>query len=62
MGGRAALCGPSGVGPFRLDALHPLVMPLLEIIPVQLVTLALAALGGREAGRFTHATKITATE
>jgi glutamine---fructose-6-phosphate transaminase (isomerizing) len=62
VGGRAALCGPSGVGPFHLDAMDPLVMPLLEIVPAQLVTLALAVLAGREAGRFTHATKITATE
>jgi len=61
-GGRAALCGPSGKGAFALPALSPLMMPLLEIVPAQLVTLALAALGGREAGRFTHATKITATE
>jgi glutamine---fructose-6-phosphate transaminase (isomerizing) len=36
--------------------------PILEILPVQMITLALAALAGREAGKFERATKITTTE
>jgi glucosamine--fructose-6-phosphate aminotransferase (isomerizing) len=38
------------------------VQPILEILPVQMITLALAALVGREAGRFDFATKITTKE
>jgi len=34
----------------------------LEILPVQMISLALAALRGAEAGRFALATKITAVE
>jgi glutamine---fructose-6-phosphate transaminase (isomerizing) len=36
--------------------------PLLEILPVQMLSLALAALRGEEAGRFRHASKITTEE
>lgn len=36
--------------------------PILEILPVQIVTLALAAQAGREPGRFELATKVTTTE
>lgn len=36
--------------------------PIMEILPVQMITLALAALDGREAGKFDRATKITAVE
>jgi glucosamine--fructose-6-phosphate aminotransferase (isomerizing) len=36
--------------------------PLMEILPVEMMTLALAAAKGREPGRFEHATKITETE
>jgi glucosamine--fructose-6-phosphate aminotransferase (isomerizing) len=35
---------------------------ILEILPVQMITLALAAITGREPGRFELATKITTTE
>lgn len=35
---------------------------IMEILPVQMITLALAALDGREAGKFDRATKITAVE
>lgn len=35
---------------------------ILEILPVQMMTLALAALAGREPGRFELATKVTTTE
>ena len=48
--------------PFRLPNVEALLRPLVEILPIQMMTLALAALASREAGRFEHATKITATE
>jgi glucosamine--fructose-6-phosphate aminotransferase (isomerizing) len=36
--------------------------PVLEILPVQMLSLALATLRGEEAGRFRHASKITTKE
>jgi len=47
---------------FRLAECEPPLRPILEILPVQMMTLALAALVGREAGHFEQATKITGTE
>lgn len=62
-GARAFLCAPdSEFGPTRIPALPESVRPILEILPVQMITLTLAALAGREAGRFEKATKITVTE
>lgn len=62
-GGRAAVVSdraPAGV--FRIPA-HPAeIRPILEILPVQMITLALAALTGREPGAFSRATKVTAVE
>ncbi len=46
----------------RIPACEPPVRPILEILPVQLLTLALASRDGREAGRFEYASKVTATE
>ena len=40
----------------------PSVRQILEILPVEMITLALAARSGREAGRFELATKVTTTE
>lgn len=37
-------------------------LPILEILPVEMMTLALAGLAGREAGKFEHASKVTETE
>jgi glucosamine--fructose-6-phosphate aminotransferase (isomerizing) len=48
--------------PFRLAHCAPVLRPIVEILPVQMMSLALAALSGREAGRFQFASKITATE
>ena len=62
-GGRSELVGedaPSEV--FRLPVAEPALRPILEILPVQMITLALAAQGGREAGKFERASKITAVE
>jgi glucosamine--fructose-6-phosphate aminotransferase (isomerizing) len=59
-GGRAALVGKAGeMGVFRLPAVAERLRPILEMLPIQMVSLALAALAGREAGRFERATKVT---
>lgn len=47
---------------FRVADCPPVLRPILEILPVQMMTLALAGLIGREAGHFEQATKITGTE
>jgi hypothetical protein len=36
--------------------------PIVEILPAQMLSLAIAARNGREAGRFERATKVTAAE
>jgi glutamine---fructose-6-phosphate transaminase (isomerizing) len=46
----------------RLGAHGPAIQPILEMLPVQMITLALAGLAGREPGRFELATKVTTTE
>ena len=40
----------------------PSIRQIQEILPVQMITLALAAQAGREAGRFERTTKVTTTE
>jgi glucosamine--fructose-6-phosphate aminotransferase (isomerizing) len=52
----------SGFQPFKLQESDPLLCPILEILPVEMITLALAGLSGREAGHFEHASKVTDTE
>jgi glucosamine--fructose-6-phosphate aminotransferase (isomerizing) len=52
----------SEIGAFRLPHASDPVSPILEILPVQIITLALAALTGREPGRFELASKVTTTE
>jgi len=47
---------------FRVGQCGQGVRPILEILPVQMITIALAAIAGREAGKFDRATKITAIE
>jgi glucosamine--fructose-6-phosphate aminotransferase (isomerizing) len=46
----------------RLPGAHPALSPIVEILPAQMMTLALAALKGREPGRFERVGKITAIE
>ena len=48
--------------PCSLPAAPRCIQPILEILPVQMITLALAAQAGREPGRFELATKVTITE
>ncbi len=62
-GRRAALVSPeAGAESFRLPETGTVARPSLEILPVQMITLALGALARREAGRFERATKVTSTE
>ena len=46
----------------RLPDVGDVARPVVELLPVEMITLALAALDGREAGRFERATKVTTTE
>ncbi len=62
-GGCAELIGETGtLECFRLADHGDSVRSILEILPVQMITLALAALSGREPGKFELATKVTVTE
>ena len=61
--GRAEfVSGDAGMSPFHLPAVPDGVLPIVEILPVQMLTLALAARNGREPGKFRFATKITTIE
>ena len=61
-GGKSALIGPrtAGLNAFCLPNVPASVQPLVEILPVQMLSLALGMRGGFEAGRFTRSSKITA--
>ena len=62
-GGHAEFVGEdSSLQPFRLDDRGESIRPILEILPVQMITIALAALANREAGKFERASKVTTTE
>lgn len=62
-GGRAALAADDGEPlVYRLPRVPASVRPIVEILPVEMMTLALASIGGREAGKFERATKVTTTE
>jgi glutamine---fructose-6-phosphate transaminase (isomerizing) len=62
-GGRAGWVGEDATrDPFRLPNVPANLLPIVEILVVEMVTLALAALQGREAGRFERATKVTTKE
>lgn len=61
--GRAELVGEGATSPsFVLPRATRSIHPILEILPVQMITLALAAQAGREPGRFELATKVTTRE
>jgi glutamine---fructose-6-phosphate transaminase (isomerizing) len=61
--GQARLCGTAqSSGPFRLPAVSPRALPLLEILPIQLMAIALAELRGLQFGQFRVATKVTERE
>ena len=62
-GGRAELVGEtSSLDCFRLADHGRSIRAIVEILPIQMITLALAALSGREPGKFERATKVTTTE
>ncbi len=61
--GRAELIGEGAASPAcALPSAPRSIHPILEILPVQMVTLALAAQAGREPGRFELASKVTTKE
>jgi glucosamine--fructose-6-phosphate aminotransferase (isomerizing) len=61
--GRAELVGEEAAcPPCALPSAPQSIHPILEILPVQMVTLALAAQVGREPGRFELASKVTTKE
>jgi glucosamine--fructose-6-phosphate aminotransferase (isomerizing) len=49
-------------GPFTLPSAPERLRPILEILPVEMMTLALARLRGRTAGNFERGSKVTTTE
>jgi glucosamine--fructose-6-phosphate aminotransferase (isomerizing) len=62
-GTRSALIGADAKrAACRIPDTSPMVQPILEILPVQMITIALAALANREAGKFERATKVTIVE
>ncbi len=61
-GACAAVASRSGAGVLGIPACADGVLPLLEILPVEMMTLALAASKGMEPGRFHLGSKVTSTE
>ena len=63
LGARCAYVAEDAPDPeLRLPAVAAALRPIMEILPVQMITLALAANANREAGKFVHATKVTTVE
>jgi len=60
--GRVEFVDHDATAPFALPKVSPGLSPILEILPVQMMTLALAAMTGRQPGQFRFASKITSTE
>jgi len=62
-GGRAELVGETAaLDCFRLPDHASSIRPILEMLPIQMITLALAGRVGREPGKFERASKVTTTE
>lgn len=62
-GGRAAVIGAGeSNGAWGLPRAPERIRPTLEMLPVEMMSFALAALDGREAGRFERVSKITTVE
>jgi glucosamine--fructose-6-phosphate aminotransferase (isomerizing) len=49
-------------GVFRIPEVAKDIRPIMEMLPLQMVSLALAALAGREAGKFDRIEKVTTDE
>jgi hypothetical protein len=62
-GGRSALvtCADAP-GVFSLPHVSSVTLPILEMLPAQLVSMALALQGGRAPGVFERGTKVTTIE
>lgn len=62
-GAGAALCGSSvSEGPLALPRIDSAMRPILELLPTQMMSLALGYLQGREPGKFERITKVTTVE
>jgi len=62
-GAKAVLVGATAESAeFRLPDLNSETRPIAEMIPLQMVSLALAAIGGREPGKFERIGKVTTSE
>ncbi|HKW97078.1 MAG TPA: SIS domain-containing protein [Bryobacteraceae bacterium] len=62
-GGRAGLAGSNSKHKvLRLPAVPQSVRPIVEILPIQMMSLALATLAGREPGKFQFVSKVTTVE
>jgi glutamine---fructose-6-phosphate transaminase (isomerizing) len=61
--GRAEMVAQNaGESAYCLPAVPASLLPVMEILPVQMLTLALAAMKGQEPGKFRLASKVTTTE
>jgi glutamine---fructose-6-phosphate transaminase (isomerizing) len=61
--GRAERVGETAtLDAFRLPDRSGSIRPILEILPMQMITLALGAIAGREPGKFDRAAKVTTIE
>ncbi len=61
-GGRSALVSTTTGGVYQIPESAERLRPLMEFLPVEMLTLALAAVKDREPGRFERATKVTEVE
>jgi glucosamine--fructose-6-phosphate aminotransferase (isomerizing) len=62
-GARSFLAAEDAPEPaLRLPGVRDLARPVVELLPVEMITLAVAGLDGREAGRFERVSKVTGTE
>ncbi|HYI93832.1 MAG TPA: SIS domain-containing protein [Bryobacteraceae bacterium] len=62
-GAKASLCGVGTLeGPFALPPIHEAMRPILELLPAQMMSLALGYLQGREPGKLERITKVTTVE
>jgi glutamine---fructose-6-phosphate transaminase (isomerizing) len=62
-GAKAALIGTSAeIDALRLPGTSKELRPIIEMLPLQVASLALAAINNREAGKFERIAKITTSE
>jgi glucosamine--fructose-6-phosphate aminotransferase (isomerizing) len=62
-GAKAFLAGAdAGFEVFRLPRVSREIRPIIEMLPLQMISLALAKLAGREAGKFERIAKVTTIE